>query len=154
MHLPVIHVGRLALGIPEVALMVLLLGVLIVLPVLFLRTLRTALRLTREQHGRSPNIVWITLIPVLNVVWGFYLVNVISKSIRAQLTRRGIECGSAGWVAGMIWNAADVVGFVVVRGKAEVAAILVSSLAIVVYWVQIAKLNRLLVASLPPPLAK
>jgi hypothetical protein len=149
MRLPVIHVGRLALGIPEIALILLILGVLIVPTVLFLRTLRTALHLTREHHGRSPNIVWVMLIPVLNVLWGFYLVNVVSNSLNAQLTRRGIERGSAGLVAGMIWNAAGVVG-IVVRGKAGDAVFLVSLFAALVYWVQVARLNRLLEASLPP----
>ena len=93
------------------------------------------------------------LIPVLNVPWGFYLVNVVSNSLRAQLTRRGIATGSAGWAAGMIWNAAGAVG-ILVRGKPGDALFLVASLAVVVYWVKVARLNRLLAAPVPPATAR
>lgn len=115
---------------------------------LYVGTLRTSLRLTRDQHGRSPFIAWMLFVPGLNIFWHFFLVDVISASLRKALTARGKECGSAGWIAGMLTSAASLATLLIRNDFGSFVGVVGFS-SWLVYWVQIARLNRQLRATAP-----
>ena len=68
------------------------LGAILLVPLVFyLLTLQKALsRCSVESRAMDPGLVWLTLIPVFNLVWQFFIVSNVAASLHNEFVRRGI----------------------------------------------------------------
>jgi len=68
------------------------LGAILLVPLVFyLLTLQKALsRCSVESRALDPGLVWLTLIPVFNLVWQFFIVTNVATSLHNEFVRRGI----------------------------------------------------------------
>jgi hypothetical protein len=77
------------LGILSIVLIVF--AVMLVPKIFYLLTLQKALdRCSPASRAMSPGMVWLLLIPFFNLVWQFFVVLNMSKSLGAEFQRRGI----------------------------------------------------------------
>jgi hypothetical protein len=69
-----------------------ILFVIVLLPtIFFLYTLQKALaRCEPGSRTMTPGQVWISLVPLVNLVWPFLVVNAVSESLHREFTRRGM----------------------------------------------------------------
>jgi hypothetical protein len=91
--------------VPLVVLAVMALTVLLLVPtIVYLLTLQKALtRCSPENRAMSPGMVWLMLIPLFAVVWNFFVVLNMAKSLGAEFRKRGIaEDPSPGQTLGLI----------------------------------------------------
>jgi hypothetical protein len=119
--------------------------------ILFLLNLHRTLAAVRERNRElSPGLVWLTLIPLFNIVWILIMVPKISNSIRNEFEARGWRTEGEGFArtTGMLWAWGGVASVVlsVVQNVLQFAdmapiAMLVSivslplSLGILVCWI-------------------
>lgn len=78
--------------------MALLVGALIAFAILlmpgvfYILTLQKALnRCAPESRAMEPAMVWLLLVPCFNVIWDFFVVINMSKSLAAEFQRRGMS---------------------------------------------------------------
>ena len=66
--------------------------VILLIPAIFyLLTLQKTLnRCSPENRAMQPGMVWLMFIPLFNLVWHFFVVLNISKSLEAEFRKRGI----------------------------------------------------------------
>ena len=105
--------------------------------VFFLLTLQKALaRVATERRTMNPPMVWLALIPLFNVIWNFFMVSALSKSLGAELTARNIPHETEpGKTIGLIW--AGLTAACLIPGLGVLLGIPVLILWII-YWVKIA----------------
>jgi hypothetical protein len=73
--------------------LVLLVG--LVITIFYLLTLQKALsRVTPRNRLMEPGMVWLTLIPVFNIIWNFFIATRIPDSLRNEFRDRGRDDGS------------------------------------------------------------
>ena len=65
---------------------------IVLLPtIFFLLTLQRALgRCSSDLRTMTPGLVWLSIIPVFNLVWSFFIVNALAESLHREFERRGI----------------------------------------------------------------
>jgi hypothetical protein len=77
------------LGILSIVLIVF--AIFLIPTIFYLLTLQKALnRCAPASRAMSPGMVWLMLIPIFNLVWQFFIVLNMSKSLAAEFQRRGI----------------------------------------------------------------
>ena len=105
--------------------------------VFFLLTLQKALtRVAPERRTMNPPMVWLGLIPLFSVVWNFFMVLALSKSLGAELTARNIPHeNEPGKTIGLVW--AGLSAACLVPGLGFLLGIPVLIMWII-YWVKIA----------------
>jgi hypothetical protein len=113
------------------------LAVIVVIGVFYLLSLQKALTLcSAEARTLTPGLVWLLLIPLFSLVWHFFVVNAISKSLHREYVLRGMneepEPGKGIGLAMCILSAVSIVPFL--GGISCLAAIP----CWIVYWVKIA----------------
>ncbi len=65
---------------------------MLVVGILYLLTLQKSLnRCSPESRAMAPGLVWLMLIPLFNLVWQFFVVLNIAKSLQAEFALRGID---------------------------------------------------------------
>ncbi len=131
-----------------------ILGVLIILAIVvtvkvfYLLTLyRTLNRCSPESRAMDPALVWLNFIPCFSLVWHFFIVINIAKSLGAEFKKRGIvaedQPGQAIGLAMCIVSVLCVIPYVnCVMGPAALVCW-------IIYWVKIAEYSKKLIA---PPL--
>lgn len=68
-------------------------AVMIVPTIFYLVTLQNALKKCAPgARTMEPAMVWLSLIPVFNLVWAFFVVTALGKSLGNEYRRRGIPC--------------------------------------------------------------
>ena len=79
------------ISVGEIA--IILIVALFLLPyIFFILTLRKAVNRCQVQNREiSPGSIWLLLIPVFHLIWQFYVVSKISKSLASELKSKGIE---------------------------------------------------------------
>ena len=131
------------------------LGVLIVCAVLlipfifYLLTLQKALnRCAPENRAMAPGLVWLMLIPFVNLVWHFFVVINMAKSLGAEFQKRGIaEEPEPGKMLGLIMCILAVCGIIPLLG---ILCSLGSFVCWIIYWVKIAGFSGRLAESISP----
>lgn len=105
--------------------------------IFFLLTLQKALtRVASERRTMNPPMVWLSLIPLFNVVWNFFIVIALSKSLGAELTARNIAHeAEPGKTMGLIW--AGLAAACLIPGLGFLLGIPLLVMWII-YWVKIA----------------
>lgn len=78
-----------------IAVMIGVLLVLLVVAVFYLLTLQTALsRVAPHNRKMEPGMVWLSLIPCVNIVWQFFIAIQVPDSLKAEFQERGRDDGS------------------------------------------------------------
>ena len=79
-------------------------AILLVPTIFYLLTLQKALnRCSPECRAMQPGMVWLMLIPLFNIVWQFFIVLNMAKSLAAEFQKRGIaEDPSPGQTFGLV----------------------------------------------------
>jgi len=115
-------------------------AILLVPKIFYLLTLQKALnRCSPECRAMNPGMVWLMLIPLFHIVWQFFVVLNMAKSLDAEFQKRGIaEDRSPGQTIGLIMCIGNLI-----CGP-------VGLVCWIVYWVKIAGYSSKLAA---PPVA-
>jgi len=129
---------------------IVLVGFLILLIplVFFLLTLQKALnRVAPERRTMNPPLVWLDIIPLFGVIWNFFIVTALSKSLGAELTARNIPHeNEPGKTIGLVWAALSAACWI--PGLSFLLGIPVLVLWII-YWVKIAGFSAKLAETAP-----
>jgi hypothetical protein len=90
------------LGVLTVALVVI--AIMLVPAIFYLLTLQKALnRCSPECRAMNPGMVWLMLIPLFNLVWQFFVVLNMAKSLGAEFQKRGLaEDPNPGQTLGLV----------------------------------------------------
>jgi hypothetical protein len=109
----------------------------LVVTIFFLLTLQKALsRVAPERRTMNPPMVWLALIPLFSVVWNFFVVIALSKSLGAELTARNIPHeAEPGKLIGLIW--AGLTAACLIPGIGFLLGI-PALVMWIIYWVKIA----------------
>lgn len=85
----------LAIGIPQILLILFCIGILLLPQIFFLITLQNTIKeVSIENRTIQPIQVWLTFIPLFGIFWHFFMVSRISKSIAAEFSKRNITAQS------------------------------------------------------------
>ena len=120
--------------------------VILLIPAIFyILTLQKALnRCAPENRAMAPGLVWLLLVPLLNIVWGFFVVINMSKSLGAEFQKRGIaEEPEPGKKLGLIMCILVCCGLIPILGAFCSLGALVCW---ILYWVKIAGFSSKLAA--------
>jgi len=116
---------------------------LFIVPVIFfLLTLQHALsKCAAASRTMEPGMVWLFLIPLLGLIWSFFVVMGLGKSLANEYARRGIpsEEPAPGQPIGIAMSVCNCCCWVPILGALAGIAGLVLW---VVYWVKIAEFSR------------
>jgi heme/copper-type cytochrome/quinol oxidase subunit 2 len=112
-------------------------AVVLVVFIFYLLTLQRALnRCSPESLAMKPGLVWLTLIPCFNIVWQFFVVINVAKSLGAEFKKRGIPAEELpGQGVGLAMCILNVVSAIPYLGCLTAPAGLVCW---IIYWVKIA----------------
>jgi hypothetical protein len=130
--------------------------IILIPSIFYLLTLQNALaKCAPVSRTMDPTMVWLLLIPLVNLIWGFFVVIALAKSIGNEFRRRGIPCPDPmpGQTIGMAKCICACFGIIpVIRFVTGPAAFVLW----IIYWVKIAEFSRLLdipvgVPYSPPP---
>ncbi len=110
---------------------------------------RALLKCSPQLRTMRPELVWLLLIPVVNLVWQFFVVMALSASLGNEFRARGMANApqEPGKQVGLAMCLCSIAGFIpVVRVMAGLAG-LAGFVLWMVYWVKIAEFSRMLNAS-------
>lgn len=113
------------------------LGVLLLVMVFYLLTLQKALaRCAPENRAMAPGMVWLQLIPLVGLVWQFFNVINIAKSLGAEFQKRGMaEVPEPGKTIGLVMCILVCCSIIPILGLlASIGALI----CWIMYWVKIA----------------
>ena len=133
-------------GIAGIFMVALIVCAIMLLPAIFyLLTLQKALnRCSPECRAMAPGLVWLMLIPLFSIVWHFFVVLNIAKSLGAEFQKRGIaEETNPGQKLGLIMCILACCGIIPILGVLFALGALVCW---ILYWVKIAGFSGKLAA--------
>ena len=130
-----------------------LIGLAIVLipAIFYLLSLQKALnRCSPESRAMSPGMVWLMFIPLFNLVWHFFIVINMAKSLESEFHKRGMPIDpSPGKTLGLLMCILVVCGIIPLLG---LLCSLGAFVCWIIYWVKIAGYSGQLAATAAPPL--
>ena len=121
-----------------------------VVPVLFLLTWARTLRLTRRYQPTAPGLVWLMLVPVLNLGWQFYLLRSTTQGIKGRLAELGRDARDGGFRLGVTYQSLTCLAALLTPAAKDGSNLstLVDVLCLgalvtwIAYWTRIARFNR------------
>jgi hypothetical protein len=120
--------------------------------VFYLLTLQKCLnRVSPANRAMNPPMVWLNLIPLFNLVWGFITVLKIAESLVKEAQVRGLNMGDGGKMLGLAYLILGICGIIPVLG---VLCSLGALVCWIMYWVKIAGYsNQLAAPAIATPVA-
>jgi hypothetical protein len=119
----------------------------IAVAIIYLLTLHKCLnRVSPQNRAMAPGLVWLSLIPFVGIVWTFFVVLNIAKSLVAEGQSRGIDLGDGGKTIGLVMAILMVCGIIPVLGMFASIGGLVCW---IIYWVKIAGYSNQLASAAP-----
>jgi len=127
---------------------------ILVVAVFYLLTLQKALsRVARRNRLMEPGLVWLSLIPLVGLVWSFFIATRVPDSLRNEFRERGMDdlsdygkrIGLANAILGVVLSAAAVLSIIapsVWWGFILIPAGLISLALFIIFWVRIAGYSR------------
>ena len=120
------------------------LAAVIAVVVFYILTMQKALKLAGESHQKmKPEMVWLMLIPLVNLVWHFFVVKNVSESIKSWAAESGAKVDDAGYTIGLIACIANCCGLIPL---VNVLAGPVGLVCFIIWWVKVAGFNKLMSA--------
>ena len=115
--------------------------------VFFLLTLHKCLKEVSEANRTmQPGMVWLNLIPLLNLVWIFITVIKLSESVVAEGQARGAQVEDGGKTIGLVYAISMIASIIPFLGF---IAALVALVTFIIYWVKVAGYRKTLAAAQP-----
>jgi len=98
------NTNAVAAGLGALTIGLIVLAIMLVPFIFYLLTLQKALnRCSPECRAMNPGMVWLMFVPLFNIVWQFFIVLNIAKSLAAEFQKRGIaEDPNPGQTLGMV----------------------------------------------------
>ena len=127
-----------SMGIAAIATGALIGFAILLIPLIFyILTLQKALgRCAPESRAMQPGLIWLLVIPCFGIIWHFFVVINMAKSLGAEFAKRGIaEEPQPGQMLGLIMCGAMCGGFIPLIGLLFSLAGLVCW---ILYWIKIA----------------
>jgi hypothetical protein len=116
--------------------------------VVYLLTLHKCLnRVSPQNRAMAPGLVWLNLIPFVGLVWNFFVVLNISKSLIAEGQMRRIDFGDGGKTLGLVMASLAAASIIPVLGMVASVGALVCW---ILYWVKIAGYSNQLASTTAP----
>jgi hypothetical protein len=116
-----------------IALIIALVGLFLLPQIFFLLTLQKALsRCQPRNRTMSPGLVWLDLVPLVNIVWTFVAVIRVAESLKNEFRDRGMHRRKEDYGYGL--GIAAYVALIVVG--------LPGFIVWIIYWVKIANLSK------------
>lgn len=127
-----------------IGLILLFLIVMFVVKIFYILTLQKAFsRCAPQNQVMSPGLVWLLLIPLFTLVWHFFVVLNLAKSLGQEFRERGILGDpQPGKTIGLIMCICAACGMIPYLG---ILTALAGVVLWIVYWVQIADFSRRLI---------
>lgn len=119
-------------------------AVFVLVGVFFLLTLSRALRkCSLPSRTMEPGMVWLMLVPLVNLVWQFFVVLALSNSLGNEFRARGIvnvepEPGKAIGIGMCVCGACSIIPLL------NLLALPAHFVLLIIYWAKIAAYSRLL----------
>jgi hypothetical protein len=118
-------------------------GLFLIPGILFLLTLQNALKkCDASVRQMEPAMVWLLLIPLFSLVWNFFVVTGIGKSLGAEFRRRGIA--QEPYPAQSVGMALAICQCCCIIPIVNILAGLAGFVLWIMYWVQVAKFSSML----------
>jgi hypothetical protein len=129
--------------------MLIVIAIMLVPLIFYCLTLQKALnRCSPENRAMNPGMVWLMFIPLFNIVWHFFIVVNMAKSLGAEFQKRGMaEEPNPGQKLGMILCILACCGVVPILG---ILASLAAFVCWILYWVKIAGFSSKIAAPMVP----
>jgi hypothetical protein len=120
-------------------------AILLIPLIFYLLTLQRALnRCSPENRAMSPGMVWLMFIPLFNIVWHFFVVINIAKSLGAEFQKRGmVEEPNPGKTIGLVMCILACCGIIPLLG---ILCSLGAFVCWIIYWIKIAGFSGKLAA--------
>jgi hypothetical protein len=120
-------------------------AVMLIPAIFYLLTLQKAFnRCAPENRAMAPALVWLMLIPLFNLVWHFFVVINLAKSLGAEFQKRGIaEEPEPGKKLGLLACILSCCGIIPLLGFLCSLGALV---CVILYWIKIAGYSAKLAA--------
>jgi len=120
-------------------------AIMLIPGIFYCLTLQKALnRVSPENRAMGPGMVWLLFIPLFNIVWHFFVVLNMAKSLGAEFTKRNIVAeANPGKVIGLAMCILPCCGIIPVVNMFTGIAALVCW---IIYWVKIAGFSNKLAA--------
>lgn len=143
-----------------IAFVCVILAIALVIAIFYLLTLQKALsRVSPHNRKMEPGMVWLSLIPCVNIVWQFFIAIQVPDSLKAEFQERGRDDGSDYGKSIALTNCIlAIVGAVISNGLSvskELATVgtavsgisgLIQLILFIVFWVKIANYSAMLAA--------
>ena len=136
-------------GVSELIILLLMLGLFAIPQFFFIQTLNRTLALTLNYHTASSKCAWMLLIPIWGFFWIFYIVGKVAQGIKGRFKELKVEHGYAGSTTGYGYGYAGLMlgSFIPVEAVGALAAI-GCLICWILYWVNIARYNKILIGKL------
>jgi hypothetical protein len=133
-----IFLGQFNLGGPELIILFAVVLLLLLPQIFYLLTLQRAMQqVSPDLQKMSPGMVWLSFIPVFNLIWNFIMVGHIANSLRDEFRRRNmpLDAERPGYQAGLAMSILYVASVIPVIGGLFALA---GFILWIIYWVKIA----------------
>lgn len=133
------------MGASELLVIIVAVGALFLPGIFYLLSLQKCLsRCAVENRAMSPGLVWLMLIPIFNMVWHFFIVFNVSKSVGSEYKSRGIRAEpNPGQALGLAMCGLSVCGIIPIVG---LLAGFAGFICWIIYWVKVAGFSSQLAA--------
>jgi hypothetical protein len=129
-----------------VSLVVAAIGIAVV--VVYLLTLQKCLnRVSPANRTMEPGLVWLNLVPLLNLGWIFYTVIKIAESVVKEGQARGIDVGDGGKTLGLVYCILIICGIIPILG---IFCSIGGLVCWIIYWVKISGISGKLAVPAAP----
>lgn len=135
------HIPSAAFGAGILVFMLIVLAIALVPMIFYILTLQKALnKCAPENRAMQPGMIWLLLVPLVNLVWQFFVVINMAKSLGAEFQKRGIaEEAEPGKKLGMIMCILFCCGIIPLLG---VFCSLGGLVCWIMYWLKIAGFSK------------
>lgn len=126
------------------------LGIMIVPAILFLVTLTQAMSVVSPGNRKfAPGLVWLTLIPYAGQIWMIFVAKLLAESLQNEGRERRIDVGDGAMVNGLVYACLMVVSTLLsyIAPSIVIGFVIINLFSFIGYWVQIAKIKKLLLAT-------
>lgn len=103
----------------------------------------TLKEISPENRQMQPGEVWLTIIPLFGMVWQFFVVDRMSKSLKAEFLKRNIQIAEEkpGYSIGIAFCVLQCCGIIpILGGFAGIGGLV----CWIIYWIKIADYKTLL----------
>lgn len=136
-------------GWSELIILLFMLGLFAIPQIFFIQTLNRTLALTQKHHTASSKSAWMLLIPIWGFFWIFYIVGKVAQGIKGRFKELKVEHGYASNTTGYGYGYAGLMLASCIPVEAVVGlAVLGCLICWILYWVNIARYNKVLIEKL------